>query len=174
MMRVLVVSLCAVLLAACQQMPSKGRTSATAQTTAAQPAAASQPRSAGVEFRLAQSQPANGLRPLQVGNQTLHYLPSPVMTGSDLVRAVPMKSKQGQPFVRFEFSPQGAQRLAGLTQRNVGRWLLITVNGNLVAAPRIGGPMTGGVMNMSTDTERNAVLIANEVNGSVSSPAGRK
>jgi len=157
-------------LAACQQMPANQHAAANSAAPAgATPAQASRSGvSTVVEFRLAQTQPAKNLSILHLGKDTLYYFQPPVLTGNDLAKAVPMKNQRGQAFVRFVFNRQGAQRLAQLSQSNAGRLLLVTVNGKLVAAPRIGGPMTEGVMNMTTDTDRNAVLIAGEVNGSVS------
>lgn len=168
MIRVLLSLFVMALLAACQQMPVNNQAVNPAHPAAAASAPApSRTVSTIVEFRLAQSQPARNLTALHIGKQTLYFFPPPVLTGNDLARAIPMKTSQGQPFVRLEFNQAGAQRLAALTRQNAGRWLLITVNGKLVAAPRIGGPMTQGIMNMTTDSDRNAVLVANDMNGAV-------
>lgn len=78
-----------------------------------------------------------------------------------------MKTEQGQAFVRIEFNRKGAQRLAQLTQHNSGRWLLITVNGWLVAEPRIGAPIADGVMNVAANTDQDAARIAKQLNSSV-------
>ncbi|WP_198958952.1 SecDF P1 head subdomain-containing protein [Candidimonas nitroreducens] len=120
-----------------------------------------------MEFRLAQAQPANNLMPLPIGKRLFYYFPVPVLTGADLDWAVPRKTGQGQPFVHIKFNQKGAQRLAELTQRNKGRWLLITVNGNLEAGPRIGDPIDNGIIDMATNTDSEAARFAGELNGSV-------
>ena len=120
-----------------------------------------------MEFHIAQSQPAQNLLPLPIGKNVLYYFPAPIFTNADLVRAAPMRTEQGQAFVHIEFNRQGAQRLAQLTQHNSGRWLLITVNGWLVAEPRIGAPIADGVMNVAANTDRDAARIAKQLNESV-------
>jgi len=141
-------------------------TSAPAPTPAPVPAANPEVTTI-VEFRLAQSQPEKNLLPLPIGNHVLYYFPPPVLTGADLAWAAAMKTKEGQAYVHIEFSRQGAQRLAQLTQFNSGRWLLITVDGHLVAGPRIGAPITDGAINMTTGTERDAARIAKALIGAV-------
>ncbi|MFC4203440.1 hypothetical protein ACFOY1_21010 [Candidimonas humi] len=120
-----------------------------------------------MEFRLAQSQPGQNLLPLPIGKYVLYYFPPPVLTGADLALAESMKTSEGQAYVHIEFNRQGTQRLAQLTQFNGGRWLLITVDGKLVAEPRIGAPISDGIINMTTGTDIEAARIVNGLIGAI-------
>lgn len=46
--------------------------------------------------------------------------------------------------INFEFKKEASKFFKELTTRNVGKPMPITVNGNLISAPRISAPITGG------------------------------
>ncbi len=167
-------------LAACQPLPrQQGGAGAPA---AQQPAAAAQPAQQArqapapkVEFRLAQAAPGKGLQALRVDNQTLHYQPAPVLVRDDLASVTPMKTKDGRPFVHLQFNQAGAQKLAQITRQNVGKSLLFTINGQLVGMPRIGGAINDGALNLSMNSEAQAIDVTNAIIGHEAvkaSPAG--
>lgn len=155
----------AVLLAACQPLKSQ-------QAPAAAPAPASaQPQPApAVDFRLVQTQPGPQLQPIRVRGQLLHMQSAPVLTRADLARVTPMKTKEGAAFLRLQFTPEGAGKLGEITRRNVGNWLLFTVNNQFVELPRIGGPVANGVIDIGMGSEQNAINVANIIVGAP--PAG--
>jgi preprotein translocase subunit SecD len=49
-----------------------------------------------------------------------------------------------QPVVAFAFNPAGAQRFARITTDNVGKRFAIVLDGRVISAPHIMGPITGG------------------------------
>jgi len=155
------------ILAACQPLPRQqegaGAPAAPQQTAAAQPAR--QAPAPKVEFRLAQTAPGKGLQALSVDNQTLHYQPAPVLARDDLASVTPMKTKEGRPFVHLQFNQAGAQKLAQITRQNVGKSLLFTINGQLVGMPRIGGAINDGVLNLSMNSETQAIDVTNAIVG---------
>jgi len=127
-------------LAACQQ-PGTKRT-ATQPETPQQAAAAQQqtPNTAApvVTFHLAQAQPAQGLAQVQVNpNASLYAVPRPVFTQADLQQVVTTQNNNGQTFLRFDFNPQGAAKLAQVARDATGSYLLISVRGKLIAVPQI-------------------------------------
>ena len=68
-----------------------------------------------------------------------------VISADDLVYAQPgLDPLSSAPMVKFRFNSRGRQQLAAVTTENVGRVLAIVLNGEVVSAPRIMGPITGG------------------------------
>lgn len=155
----------AILLAACQPLKPQ-------QVPAAAPApAAAQPQPApAADFRLVQAQPAPQLQSIRVRGQVLYMQSAPVLTRADLARVTPMKTKEGAAFLRLQFTPEGAGKLGEITRRNVGNWLLFTVNNQFVELPRIGGPVANGVIDIGMGSEQNAINVANIIVGVA--PAG--
>jgi SecD/SecF fusion protein len=49
-----------------------------------------------------------------------------------------------QPIVSFEFQREGARRFGDFTTKNVGEILAIVLDGEIISAPRIDEPITGG------------------------------
>ena len=137
-------------LAACQVPPNMADNQAAAGTAAARPAAAQQQGAANssapaITFHLAQANPAQGLARIQLNPQTsLYALPQPVFTQADLQQIVPVQTKSGQVYLRFDFTQQGAAKLAQVTRQAVGNYLILSAHGKLVAVPRIGAAYTDG------------------------------
>lgn len=140
----------AVLLAACQQtapvrqdaQPDAAQQAAAqqqqqqaARAAAQAPAANSAP---AVSFFLAQAQPAEGLSEVVLNpNTRLYALPQPVFTQQDLQQVLPVRNNQGQVFLRFDFNEQGAQKLATVTSRAQGNYLILSMRDQIVAVPQI-------------------------------------
>ncbi|MBO1013247.1 preprotein translocase subunit SecD [Achromobacter sp. SD115] len=160
-------------------MKSQQAPAAAPAPAAAQPQPQPQPASA-VDFRLVQAKPAAQLQAIRVRGQVLHILPTPVLTRADLASVVPMKTKEGAAFLRLQFTPEGAGKLGEITRRNVGNWLLFTVNNQFVELPRIGGPVANGVIDIGMGSEQNAINVANLIvgappaNAPASAPANRR
>ncbi len=156
------------LLAACQPMAAqKGANTASraAQPVTAGPDAARQAQSAApaVEFRLAQDQPGADLRELRMPDKTYYFLPAPALTRFDLNAATPMKTREGRPFVSLQFTSPGARKLAQIGRQYPGKWLVFTIDGRLVGVPRIAGAMEEGVLNLTMNSEDQAVAVAQAI-----------
>ncbi len=68
-----------------------------------------------------------------------------MVAGEDLVDAQPsFDSRTGEPDVNFRFNLRGGQRFGQVTSENVGRLFAIVLDGKVISAPRILGPITGG------------------------------
>ncbi|GAB3100412.1 hypothetical protein GCM10027288_03020 [Bordetella tumbae] len=146
-------------LAACQQMPNKGTSSArsgNAQPAAQQASTTQQPAqqpsqqnannsTPNITFHLAQVRPGNGLAQVQLNQNTrLYAVPQPVLTQADLRQIVPMQNKNGQVFLRFDFNQQGAAKLAKVTRESQGNYLIISAQGKLISVPKISATYDGG------------------------------
>lgn len=120
-----------------------------------------------VEFRLAQPEADAGLQPLKLGDRQLWMLPQPVLTRVDLQSVAPVRNREGASYVRFGFTPAAAPRLAALTQRYPGKFLLLSIDGKLAAAPIIGGAMNDGVLYIPVVDERQAARVSAAVAGAL-------
>ena len=68
-----------------------------------------------------------------------------IVTGSELTDASPgFDQRTNEPIVNFKFTLKGAQAFAEATTQNVGRPLAIVLDGEVISAPRILQPITGG------------------------------
>jgi len=68
-----------------------------------------------------------------------------MVEGGDLTDAQPgFDSQTQQPIVNFRFNIRGGQRFGQVTSENVGRPFAIVLDGKVISAPRILGPITGG------------------------------
>jgi preprotein translocase subunit SecD len=68
-----------------------------------------------------------------------------VITGDMLNRAQgTFSSETSLPIIAFEFNAQGARRFADITRNNVGRRFAAVLDGEVITAPNIRGPILGG------------------------------
>ncbi len=68
-----------------------------------------------------------------------------MVEGGDLTDAQPGFDQQTQqPIVNFKFNIRGGQRFGQVTSENVGRPFAIVLDGKVISAPRILGPIMGG------------------------------
>ena len=66
------------------------------------------------------------------------------LSGTDLQNAHEQTDQQGQHLVGLEFSPEGGEKFAKLTTANVGKTIAILLDGEVLTAPRVNEPITGG------------------------------
>ncbi|MGL4437651.1 MAG: protein translocase subunit SecD [Bosea sp. (in: a-proteobacteria)] len=70
---------------------------------------------------------------------------SVIVEGEDLIdAAASFDSRTGQPIVNFRFNIRGAQRFGDATTRGVGRQLAIVLDNEVISAPVVQTPITGG------------------------------
>ncbi len=68
-----------------------------------------------------------------------------MVQGEDLTDAQPgFDPRTNEPVVNFRFNILGGQRFGDVTSENVGRLFAIVLDGKVISAPRILGPITGG------------------------------
>jgi SecD/SecF fusion protein len=67
-----------------------------------------------------------------------------MVAGEDLTDAQPGFDQNNAPDVNFRFNLRGGQRFGQVTAENVGRPFAIVLDGKVISAPRILGPITGG------------------------------
>lgn len=81
-----------------------------------------------------------------VDQQGLFYIleDSPVVTGEDLVDAMPGTDENGQPSVNFRFNPTGARAFGAYTSANIGQPFAIVLDNEVISAPVIRSAITTG------------------------------
>jgi SecD/SecF fusion protein len=68
-----------------------------------------------------------------------------MVQGEDLTDAQPgFDNRTQEPVVNFRFNIRGGQRFGEVTSENVGKLFAIILDGKVISAPRILGPITGG------------------------------
>jgi preprotein translocase subunit SecD len=75
-----------------------------------------------------------------------------IMSGSDLTDAQPgFDVRTNEPIVSFRLSTAGARKFAQATSENIGRPFAIVVDGEVLSAPIVREPITGGSGQISGD-----------------------
>ncbi|MBM6581629.1 protein translocase subunit SecD [Microvirga sp. BT689] len=101
-----------------------------------------------LEFRLLAQAGATDvdMLPMQdAGGQRVPVERRIIAEGGDLTDAQPaFDSQTSQPIVNFRFNIRGAQRFGQATTENLGRQLAIVLDNQVISAPTIQSPITGG------------------------------
>ncbi|WP_046863396.1 protein translocase subunit SecD [Microvirga massiliensis] len=110
-------------------------------------------RTAKLEFRLVADQPTGDVDLLpsrDAGGQRIPVERRVIVEGADLTDAQPaFDQRTNEPIVNFRFNIRGAQRFGQATTENVGRPLAIVLDNEVISAPRIQTPITGGAGQIS-------------------------
>lgn len=91
--------------------------------------------------------PAGTVVRMSVDDPPFPYLleAAPLLKGDDLVDAqVSFDQRSNEPVVNFRFNQSGARKFAQITQQNVGRPFAIVLDNEVISAPVIREPITGG------------------------------
>src|SRR5690606_19021803 len=96
----------------------------------------------------------------------------PALTRGDLAEAAAMVDDQGQHFVGLRFNEAGARKLAEVSSGNVGKTMMLAVNRQVVAMPRIAEPLDRGVLAFRVDSAEQARAIAMAIRGEPEAAAG--
>ncbi len=105
-------------------------------------------RTAKLEFRMLAEPGATDVDMLasrDAGGQRVAVERRVVVSGDQLVDASPsFDQRTNEPIVNFRFNVAGGQRFGQVTTENVGRSLAIVLDEEVISAPRILSPITGG------------------------------
>jgi protein-export membrane protein SecD len=110
-------------------------------------------RTAKLEFRMLADQATGDVDLLpsrDSGGQRVPVERRVIVEGADLTDAQPaFDQRTNEPIVNFRFNIRGAQRFGQATTENVGRPLAIVLDNEVISAPRIQTPITGGAGQIS-------------------------
>lgn len=118
-----------------------------------------------VAIYLAQSAAGPDLVAVQVPEGMLYLQPRPILAREDLTDAAALVDAQGQPFVGLRLTQSGAQRLSTASHQNVGSMLALIIGRELVAAPRITGPLDQGILAFGVASTQAAADLAARIRG---------
>lgn len=161
-------------LAGCKTMPGdraqgedadKAATAQQAPQAADPGSAAAAATAVPVEFFIAQLEPGTGLVEVKLADGSLYVEQMPVLTRNDLAEAAAMVDAQGQHFVGLRFNDTGARKLAEVSTKNVGKVMVLAVNRQMAAAPRIAEPLDRGVLAFRVPSAQDARDIATAIRG---------
>ncbi len=85
----------------------------------------------------------------KVVQETPIFLGKTRLSGNDLSFAGPSVDQFGKPIINIEFTAEGTKKFADVTRQNVGKPLAILLDGVVISAPRINGPIPGGKAQIS-------------------------
>jgi bla regulator protein blaR1 len=125
------------------------------------PPLGAQGRAARLEVRLAESEPAAGLREvlLEGSDRRVYLRPDAVVTGADVTSAR-VTDAGGQYAISVTFSEAASNRLAEATKTHVGRPLAILLDGRLISAPTLRSMIRGSAVITGDFTRAEAERIA--------------
>lgn len=112
-----------------------------------------------IAFYFAQSEYEQGLvmRAARGGEPKVYAQQTPILEGTDIKMAVPMKDAAGYFFVGIQLKDSGARKLAQASPAMIGKQLALVVDGRLFGMALIDGPIDKGMFAMAT-ADRNAAF----------------
>ena len=115
-----------------------------------------------IEFRLAETEPAEGLEEMTIrGADERFFLHDEVLISNADIASASAVVQHGHPAVELIFTESGRKKVARVTAENVNRRIGITVDGRLVSAPIVKAPIREGrALIEGTFSEKEAQRIA--------------
>ena len=150
------VALGLMLVAGCQQTPTAGSSaqmqrppSVSQQPT---PQRQAQAKQTVITVHLAQKKSEAELITVNMGGDNkLYALPQPILTHADMQQVTPVTAQDGSTYIMFEMNQQGRAKLANVTSRAKGHYLLISAKDQLISVAQIADPITDGKLLISTN-----------------------
>lgn len=95
------------------------------------------------EVRLAEENPASGLRPTVISaTRTIYLQQRAVATNSDVASAELIPGSAGTSNVSITFTEDGAAKMRRATEGHIGRPVAILIDGDVVMAPVVKSPIS--------------------------------
>jgi preprotein translocase subunit SecD len=116
------------------------------------------------EVRSAETAPGPGLTEATVSDsgRRVYVHDAAVVTGQDVTSATVVPSG-GVFSVAIRFNAQGAERMAALTQSHAGRPLALIVDGKVITAPTVKGPIGDAALITGQFTREEAERISSGI-----------
>ena len=73
-----------------------------------------------------------------------YYIEKQVILNGDVLQDANATYVEGKPAVGFKMNSLGSKKFADITKNNIGRFLAIVLDNEVITAPRINTPITGG------------------------------
>ena len=97
------------------------------------------------------------------GRRNQYALYSREELSGDLLTNASMTYERGEPVVAFSFNTKGARKFGRITKENIGKPFAIVLDGEVITAPRINGPILDGngiiTGNFTVESANNLALL---------------
>jgi len=114
------------------------------------------------EVRLAEEQPAAGLRAVAASNRTIYLHPEIVVTNGDIERSGIIPGDTPTHFwIDVRLNAAGAAKMRQATMNHLGRPVAILIDGEVVLAPTVKSPIGGAAVISGDFTRTDAERIVN-------------
>lgn len=80
----------------------------------------------------------------------MYALPQPILTHADMQQITPITAQDSSTYIMFEMNQQGRAKLANVSSRAKGHYLLISAKDQLISVAQIAEPITDGKLLIST------------------------
>ncbi|HXE41857.1 MAG TPA: hypothetical protein VN516_02445 [Candidatus Baltobacteraceae bacterium] len=75
---------------------------------------------------------------------------------------------QGNPAINCRFTSEGKKRFAEITDENIGKRIAVIIDGKLITAPKVAGPITAGDLEVTGNfSEREAKDLTAKINAAI-------
>ena len=88
--------------------------------------------------------PNNILKMKEMNGDYTYYIEKQVVLNGDVLQDANATYVEGKPAVGFKMNSLGSKKFADITKNNIGRFLAIVLDNEVITAPRINTPITGG------------------------------
>jgi len=135
-------------------------TSVATSSERAQTSAEQQAENAMISVHLAQLQNGPELLTVDLGeDKKLYALPLPVFNRADMQGVEAFATKEGKTFIVFDMTEQGRTKLAELTAKAKGHFLLFGAQGQMIGISQITEPMMDGKLVMETQDKKHTEQV---------------
>ncbi len=122
-----------------------------------------------IEFHRAEDQPAAGLKEIEAPpggpNVQLYLRPEAELSNADIQEATATTDNNGQPVISVSFTVEGAEKMAKLTEENLGKPMVIMIDGKVISAPKIMSKISAKAQISGNFSKEEAERIARGING---------
>jgi beta-lactamase regulating signal transducer with metallopeptidase domain len=122
-----------------------------------------------IEFHRAEDQPAAGLKEIDAPpggpNVKLYLRPEAELSNADIQEATATMDDNGQPVIMVSFTVGGAEKMAKLTEENLGKPMVIMIDGKVISAPKIMSKISTKAQISGNFSKEEAERIARGING---------
>jgi beta-lactamase regulating signal transducer with metallopeptidase domain len=118
-----------------------------------------------LEFRIAQKESGEGLTETKVEDkdEIIYMHKSAFITDADIKFAKVTKENGGSTAIQFELTPDAAKRMLKTTKENIGKKLVIIIEGKVMMAPKINAAISKSGIISGSFTEKEAERIVKAI-----------
>lgn len=97
-------------------------------------------------------------------NERVYVHPSTILSGEDIASAIATLSDDGQASLSMTFNPSGQEKMARASAASSGRRMALVVDGTVVCAVRVLGPMSEHAIIPDAFSSEEARKLAKRIN----------